>query len=66
MERNGFITRAERARGFIRQLTAKGAEILPVLLTPIHFMAKWRVPGGSPEGSPPSGGRRSRLPIIVA
>jgi DNA-binding HxlR family transcriptional regulator len=58
LERNGFITRAEQRRGFIRwQLTAKGADVLPVLLTLIHFASKWRVPSGSPEGSPPSWGQ---------
>lgn len=58
LERNGFITRAERRRGYIRwQLTAKGADVLPVLLTLIHFASKWRLPSGSPEGSPPSLGQ---------
>jgi DNA-binding HxlR family transcriptional regulator len=58
LERNGFITRAEQRRGFIRwQLTAKGADVLPVLLTLIHFASKWRVPIGSPEASAPSWGQ---------
>ena len=57
LERNGFITRAEQRRGFTRwQLTAKGADVLPVLLTLIHFASKWRVPGVDPEGPPATRG----------
>ena len=51
LEGNGFIARAERRRGYIRwQLTSKGADVLPVLLTLIHFGSKWRVPEASPGG----------------
>jgi DNA-binding HxlR family transcriptional regulator len=45
MERAGFISRAEQGPKFTRwQLTAKGADVLPVLLTLIHFSAKCRTP----------------------
>jgi DNA-binding HxlR family transcriptional regulator len=43
LERGGFILRAEQRRGFIRwQLSEKGADILPVILTLLRFGAKWR------------------------
>ncbi len=49
LERDGFIGRAERRRGYTRwELTKKGADVLPVLLTLIHFASVWRVPGASP------------------
>ncbi|MGI0129414.1 MAG: winged helix-turn-helix transcriptional regulator [Thermoplasmata archaeon] len=42
LERNGFIARSEERRGYTRwQLTQKGADVLPVLLTLIHFGSKW-------------------------
>ena len=48
LEADGFIARPERARGYTKwQITPKGADILPVLLTLIHFGSKWRE-GGSP------------------
>ncbi len=49
LELEGFIGRAERRRGFVRwELTKKGADVLPVLLTLIHFASRWRVPGALP------------------
>lgn len=49
LEGGGFIARAETHRGYVRwQLTSKGADVLPVLLTLIHFSSKW---GGSAGGS---------------
>ena len=58
LERNSFIARAEQRRGFIRwQLTSKGADVLPVLLTLIHFGSKWRGPGGPAQGALPSWGQ---------
>jgi DNA-binding HxlR family transcriptional regulator len=54
LERNGFISRAEQAPGYTKwQLTPKGADVLPVLLTLIHFGSKWNV-GRGPAGEPPS------------
>jgi DNA-binding HxlR family transcriptional regulator len=42
LERAGFIVPAERRRGFVRwELTAKGADVLPILLTMVQFGAKW-------------------------
>ena len=50
LEQGGFIARAEQRRGYIRwQLTSKGTDVLPVLLTLIHFASKWRGSGG-PSG----------------
>ena len=43
LEENQYIARAEHRRAYIRwQLTPKGADVLPVLLTLIHFASKWR------------------------
>lgn len=53
LERGGFIARAQQRRGYPRwQLTAKGADVLPVLLTLMHFASKWRAPDG-PSTAPP-------------
>jgi DNA-binding HxlR family transcriptional regulator len=42
LERAGFIVRAETRRGFVRwELTAKGADVVPILLTMVQFGAKW-------------------------
>lgn len=42
LERAGFIARAETRRGYVRwQITPKGADVLPVLPTLIHFSSKW-------------------------
>jgi DNA-binding HxlR family transcriptional regulator len=42
LERTGFIVRAESRRGFVRwELTAKGADVVPILLTMVQFGAKW-------------------------
>ena len=42
LEKSGFITRAETDRNYTRwQITPKGADVLPVLLTLIHFGARW-------------------------
>lgn len=57
LERAGFIARAEQRRGYTRwQLTAKGTDVLPVLLTLVHFGSKWRGSGDLSEGSPPAWG----------
>jgi DNA-binding HxlR family transcriptional regulator len=53
LERNGFIFRAEQSRGYTRwQLAQKGADVLPVLLTLIHFGSKWRARSDVPDGQP--------------
>jgi DNA-binding HxlR family transcriptional regulator len=55
LERDGFIERAVRSRAFTRwQLTRKGADVLPVLLTLIHFSGKW-----TPRPDPSVGGPTS-------
>jgi DNA-binding HxlR family transcriptional regulator len=42
LERAGFIVRAERRRGLVRwELTAKGADVVPILVTMVQFGAKW-------------------------
>ncbi len=51
LERSGFIARAERSLKFTRwEVTPKGADVLPVLLTLIQFGSKWPDRSGSPEG----------------
>lgn len=58
LEESAFITRAEQRRGYIRwQLTSKGTDVLPVLLTLIHFASKWRGEGSTSEGSNPAWGK---------
>lgn len=42
LERSGLIVRAESRRGYVRwELTAKGADVVPILLTMVQFGAKW-------------------------
>ncbi len=42
LERFGFIVRAESRRGYVRwELTAKGADVVPILLTMVQFGSKW-------------------------
>jgi DNA-binding HxlR family transcriptional regulator len=42
LEQAGFICRAESRRGYVRwELTAKGADVVPILLTMVQFGAKW-------------------------
>jgi DNA-binding HxlR family transcriptional regulator len=42
LERSGFIVRAETRRGYVRwELTAKGADVVPILLTMVRFGVKW-------------------------
>lgn len=58
LEEEGFISRAEQGRAFTRwQLTPKGSDVLPVLLTLIHFASKWRRSAGSSQISPSSWGK---------
>ena len=53
LERNGFIYRAAQTRAYTKwQLAQKGADVLPVLLTLIHFGSKWRVGSDSSSGQP--------------
>ena len=58
LEENGFLPRAEHHRAFTRwQLTAKGTDVIPVLLTLIRFASKWRGSGGSSQASIPTWGK---------
>ncbi len=42
LERAGLIVRAETRKGYVRwELTAKGADVVPILLTMGQFGAKW-------------------------
>ena len=57
LEQDGFIARAEQGQGYTRwQITKKGADVLPVLLTLVHFGAKWRPASGSSAEVPASWG----------
>lgn len=48
LESNGFLIRPDKGQGYTRwQFTPEGADILPVLLTRIHFASKWHE-GASP------------------
>ncbi|HTT73480.1 MAG TPA: helix-turn-helix domain-containing protein [Thermoplasmata archaeon] len=58
LERNGFIARSAQRPGYaVWQLTPKGTDVLPVLLTLIHFGSKWNPSGGPPGKAPPLLGR---------
>lgn len=58
LETRGFIARAEQRRAYTRwTLTPKGVDVLPVLLTLIHFASKWRESGTDHGGSVPLGVR---------
>jgi DNA-binding HxlR family transcriptional regulator len=53
LEQYGFIRRAERQPGYTKwQLTPKGTDVVPVLLTLVHFGSKWHEPGSSSEPTP--------------
>ena len=42
LEGAGFIVRAESRRGYVRwELTDKGADVVPILLTLVRFGSKW-------------------------
>jgi DNA-binding HxlR family transcriptional regulator len=42
LEKAGFIVRAEMRRGFVKwELTEKGADVVPILLTMVQFGSKW-------------------------
>lgn len=42
LERAGFVVRAETRRGYVRwELTAKGADVVPILMMLVQFGAKW-------------------------
>jgi len=42
LEAAGFIVRAETRRGYVRwELTEKGADVVPILLTMVQFGSKW-------------------------
>ncbi len=65
LERDGFICRAEQSRGYTRwQLTPKGADVLPVLLTLIHFGSKWRIPDATAAEAPLAGGNTFNVSYI--
>lgn len=50
LETHGYIARAEQRRAYVRwRLTPKGGDVLPVLLTLIHFASKWREPSTNYE-----------------
>ncbi len=51
LESNGFISRSmERPSAPEWQIAPKGADVLPVLLTLIHFGSKWRDPNATDTG----------------
>ncbi len=58
LEGSGFIARTEQRGGYIRwHLTTKGTDVLPVLLTLIHFASKWKGSIGSGGVPTPSWGK---------
>ena len=64
LEESQYIARAEQRRAYIRwQLTPKGADVLPVLLTLIHFASKWRGAGDDAEGAALSLGKEFEIVV---
>ena len=64
LEEHGFIVRGEQRRGFTRwQLTPKGTDVLPVLLTLIHFGSKWRGSGDPTAASTAALGKEFEVVI---
>jgi DNA-binding HxlR family transcriptional regulator len=60
LESNGFLVQTERQPGRNHwQITPKGADVLPVLLTLIHFGSKWHT-----NGAPIGGGTDKPIEII--
>lgn len=54
LEESGFIRRARQTRRYTRwQITPKGADVLPVLLTLIHFGSRWSSTSGPSSGEIP-------------
>jgi DNA-binding HxlR family transcriptional regulator len=50
LEEDGFVTRSEATKKYtIWRITPKGADVLPVLLTLIHYGARWN-PSQAPFG----------------
>ncbi len=42
LEHAGFIVRAESRQGYVRwELTTKGADVVPILLTMVRFGSRW-------------------------
>jgi DNA-binding HxlR family transcriptional regulator len=53
LEQAGFIVRAETRRGYVRwELTEKGADVVPILLTLVQFGAKWYADEVFERGAP--------------
>ena len=53
LESAGFIVRAESRRGYVRwELTEKGADVVPILLTMVKFGAKWYADEVFTDGTP--------------
>jgi DNA-binding HxlR family transcriptional regulator len=52
LEQAGFIVRAERRHGFVKwELTEKGADVVPILLTMVQFGSKWYADEVFPDGA---------------
>jgi DNA-binding HxlR family transcriptional regulator len=53
LERSGFIVRAETRRGYVRwELTEKGADVVPILLTMVEFGSRWYADEVFADGTP--------------
>ncbi len=64
LEGSGFIARAEARSGYAPwQLTPKGSDVLPVLLTLIHFFSKWGASSSASGGGTPALG--SEFEVVV-
>jgi DNA-binding HxlR family transcriptional regulator len=62
LELNGFLVQTENEAGRTHwEITPKGADVLPVLLTLIHFGSKWHA-----DGTPIGGGAYKPLEITIS
>jgi hypothetical protein len=61
LESNGFLVQTESQPGRTHwEITPKGADVLPVLLTLIHFGSKWHA-----NGTPLGGGADKPIEITI-
>ena len=59
LEAHGFLSRSESRRGYPKwQITEKGADVMPVILTLIHFGTKWH---DAADSAPPASERNFEI-----
>ncbi|MGH9920242.1 MAG: winged helix-turn-helix transcriptional regulator [Nitrososphaerales archaeon] len=65
LERHGFISRAEQSQNYTKwQLTTKGADVLPVLLTLIYFGSRWKEGATASDDQPTALGTTFEVSVL--